>query len=724
VSSWQPLTWAEHELPEAVAALAARSGLLESARAGRQQQPKFSRAERSGAELLEAAADDLGLDAVPVELSYAELGPALARLAPALVRVELGQEPELPGSPPRPAGYLAIVRSDRRRLSLLTPALGERRIATSRLRDHLAAALRGQWGAIVETWLEQANVAPRRRRGGREQLLSLTLAGRSLDGIWLLQRDPGAAFARGLSEKGCARLALIWVAAASLQIGWATLAWWVLGRAVLQELVGSAWLQAWLLAGATCIPLQVLTVWSSGRLGIGLADLLKRRLLCGALRLPPDTIRSRGSGGLLAMVSESQAVERAGLDGAFSAFVALLQLVGAGAVLALGAGGALHVALLALECGAIAALGVRLTRALSAWTEQRFELSQRFVECVQGHRTRLVQGDPDTWHTAEDAQLQQYAGVLAARDRCAVLLSVWTGRGWFILGFIGLIPALLNAAELPGVALSLLGILQAQRAFELLGRSLEAILSAAVAWRSVRPLFEAGARGAPGPLFPVLAEATAPPAPLEGGARRPSTVLELRGLSYRHPGRERWAVKDCHFSLKTGDRLLLEGASGSGKSTLARLLTGIHRPCSGLLLADGLDPSTLGEAQWRKRIASAPQFYENHLLSAPLSFNLLMGRNWPPTAGDVAAALDTCRALGLDSLIRRMPSGIHQMIGETGWQLSHGERSRVFLARALLQRANVVILDETFGALDPDTLELCMKAVRERAPTLVVIAHP
>jgi ATP-binding cassette subfamily B protein len=90
----------------------------------------------------------------------------------------------------------------------------------------------------------------------------------------------------------------------------------------------------------------------------------------------------------------------------------------------------------------------------------------------------------------------------------------------------------------------------------------------------------------------------------------------------------------------------------------------------------------------------------------------------------VAAALDTCRALGLDSLIRRMPSGIHQMIGETGWQLSHGERSRVFLARALLQRANVVILDETFGALDPDTLELCMKAVRERAPTLVVIAHP
>lgn len=132
----------------------------------------------------------------------------------------------------------------------------------------------------------------------------------------------------------------------------------------------------------------------------------------------------------------------------------------------------------------------------------------------------------------------------------------------------------------------------------------------------------------------------------------------------------------------------------------------------------------MGDVEWRQRIASAPQFHENHLLSAPLSFNLLLGRNWPPTPSDLAAAHDTCRALGLDVLIRRRPSGIHQLIGETGWQLSHGERSRVFLARALLQRACMVVLDETFGALDPDTLRSCMQAVRERAPTLVVIAHP
>ena len=83
-----------------------------------------------------------------------------------------------------------------------------------------------------------------------------------------------------------------------------------------------------------------------------------------------------------------------------------------------------------------------------------------------------------------------------------------------------------------------------------------------------------------------------------------------------------------------------------------------------------------------------------------------------------------CEALGLGPLLRRMPSGIHQLVGETGWQLSHGERSRVFLARALLQRAAALVLDESFGALDPETLAACMVQVRQRAPTLLVIAHP
>ena len=64
------------------------------------------------------------------------------------------------------------------------------------------------------------------------------------------------------------------------------------------------------------------------------------------------------------------------------------------------------------------------------------------------------------------------------------------------------------------------------------------------------------------------------------------------------------------------------------------------------------------------------------------------------------------------------------MVGESGWQLSHGERSRLFLARALLQEPELLVLDESFAALDPETLRRCLQRVLDRARTLVVIAHP
>ena len=121
---------------------------------------------------------------------------------------------------------------------------------------------------------------------------------------------------------------------------------------------------------------------------------------------------------------------------------------------------------------------------------------------------------------------------------------------------------------------------------------------------------------------------------------------------------------------------------------------------------------------------SAPQFHDNHILGGSLAFNLLMGRGWPAGEDDLREARETCQALGLGELIERMPAGLMQHVGETGWQLSHGERSRIQLARALLQRAPLTVLDESFAALDPDTLALCVDAAIERSDALLVIAHP
>jgi ATP-binding cassette, subfamily B, bacterial len=145
-------------------------------------------------------------------------------------------------------------------------------------------------------------------------------------------------------------------------------------------------------------------------------------------------------------------------------------------------------------------------------------------------------------------------------------------------------------------------------------------------------------------------------------------------------------------------------------------------PESGLLLLRGLDRETLGAEGWRRRVVAAPQFHENHVLTE--TFNLLMGRRWPPQPADVEAAESVCRELGLDDLLARMPAGLLQLVGETGWQLSHGERSRLYMARALLQGTDLVILDESFAALDPETLHRCLRCVLKRAATVLVIAHP
>ena len=138
----------------------------------------------------------------------------------------------------------------------------------------------------------------------------------------------------------------------------------------------------------------------------------------------------------------------------------------------------------------------------------------------------------------------------------------------------------------------------------------------------------------------------------------------------------------------------------------------------------GLDPRSLGALAWRRRVVAAPQFHENHVMTGTLAFNLLFGRRWPPTPEDLAEAEEVCRELALGELLDRMPAGLQQMVGESGWRLSHGEQSRVFMARALLQGADLVVLDESLAALDPETLQRALACAFRRCPALLVIAHP
>jgi ATP-binding cassette, subfamily B, bacterial len=170
---------------------------------------------------------------------------------------------------------------------------------------------------------------------------------------------------------------------------------------------------------------------------------------------------------------------------------------------------------------------------------------------------------------------------------------------------------------------------------------------ALIAWREVRPLFQARPNGPHAAPPEEVAQA--------GGSEAASAslpMLEAHELEYGYRERAKPLLNRASLSLWTGDHVILEGPSGSGKSTLASLLAGLRQPAAGTILLRGLDQHTLGLEAWRRQIVVAPQFHENHVLSAPLAFNLLMARDWPPCAADLAHAEDICKELGLGALLQ------------------------------------------------------------------------
>lgn len=487
--------------------------------------------------------------------------------------------------------------------------------------------------------------------------------------------------------------------------------WALLGRAAFTGHWDAGWFFGWLALLALAIPLQLAAQWWQGWVAVAFGGLLRQRLLSGSLVIDTAVIRQLGVGQLLSRVLEAETLENLSLTGGTAALLATAELIVGAAVLAMAASPALLLAVLLLWLVVLGAVLAVLAGRRAAWLESRVQMTHLLVEYMAGNRTRIAQQPSGQWHRTEDELLSAYSTRSLRMDAVHSWLIAFGARGWLTLALAALAWLLLDGSASPAeIAIAAGGVLLIAQALQrLIGGALQCA-GAWQSWLAVRQLFRAAA-----------AEAPRSPAPL---AVSEGHDLEVRDLSFRHSPDGRTVLDACSFTIRAGDRLLLEGPSGSGKSTLGSLLSGLRQPTSGLVLAGHLDIATTGAQAWRRRVATAPQYHENHMLSASLLFNLLLSRAWPPSPADLADARAVCRELGLDPLIRRMPAGLWETVGDSGWQLSHGERSRVFLARAILQGADLVVLDESFAALDPETLDQCLTCVVKRAPSLLVIAHP
>lgn len=655
------------------------------------------------------AAERLGLEAEAVDATVPDFTEMLLTGGPAILACD----------DPRGLGFVLLLGSRMGHLRMIGPDLKVHRAQAELLRAAICWYIEAPLLPEIERLLDDAAVPSRRRPAVRAALLRERLSAERAGVCRVLRLPAGAGFWRQVSQ---ARLpsrvrAMLAVFAVGYCLEFA--GWGLIGDAALGGRLDMGWLAAWLLLMLSMIPLRLLGGWLDASFALEAGRILKSRLLAGALNLDIESVRRQGVGHLLGRVMESQALESLALNGGLGVLVALLELVFAAWILWLGAGAAYHLPLLAVWVLLTGWASWRYFGRLRDWTGARLAMTHDLIERMVGHRTRLAQERPDRRDAHEDQVMHAYLEVSKRFDQAALPISAGLPAGWMVAGLAGLLPAFVAGSTSAGtLAISLGGILVAQRALGGIAGGLSGLARAVIAWGQVAEMFNSAKKDdVPRPFLTSAQMGDA------GGAAGRAKLIEASGLAFAYqPGGER-VLQGVDLTLRHGERILLEGASGGGKSTLASLLAGLRGADAGLLLLNGLDRHTLG-ANWHRRATEAPQFHENHVLSGTLEFNLLMGREWPASESDLDEARALCEELGLGPLLERMPAGLMQRVGETGWQLSHGERSRIFLARALLQKAQLTIMDESFAALDPETLDKCLRCALRHANTLVVIAHP
>jgi ATP-binding cassette, subfamily B, bacterial len=646
---------------------------------------------------MESAGAALGLEVESLEMWGHEAEGILRSASPALV--------------PTSRGWVGILEVKRDSAVLAAPGLTAVRVPFAELVWALSESHVPPFESEVDELLGHCGIAPGRRERARQSLLRERLRSVPIGVIWRLRTPPGAGFARQLADDGVTRRCALLVGAHAAEYLLLLASWYLLGRETLQGRLDPGWLTAWALSLAALVPFHLWTTWLQGSISIRAGGLLRQRLLEGILRMAPDEIRQDGAGRFLSSAIDAGLVESLALSGGILSLLAILELGFSTAVLAAGAGGLRQAAALGLCLAATLFLAWRYFRRRSKWTVVRLNMTHGLVERMSGHRTRLAQENPVRRHDSEDREALEYLELGAAMDSSLAWLTGLMPRAWLWLGIAVLAPAFAGSPPTQAaLAISLGGILLGWQALHRLTAGLADLAGAVIAWRQVSPLFHA-------------AEAVGDEGCAVGSVGGGEVVLQARDLSFHYEGRGQRVLDGVDIEIRRGDWALLEGPSGGGKSTLVSVLAGL-RDASGLVLVNGMDRRTMGSREWRRRIAAAPQYHENHVLSGAFAFNLLMGRKWPCGPAELKEAEQICRELGLGSLLDRMPGGMMQIVGETGWQLSQGERSRLFIARALLQDPELLLLDESFAALDPENLRQSLECVLRRAKTLLVVAHP
>ncbi|HEV7832803.1 MAG TPA: type I secretion system permease/ATPase [Caballeronia sp.] len=200
-------------------------------------------------------------------------------------------------------------------------------------------------------------------------------------------------------------------------------------------------------------------------------------------------------------------------------------------------------------------------------------------------------------------------------------------------------------------------------------------------------------------------------------------ALELRGVGFHYPSPNGMKppefLKDINIKIEAGERVAILGRVGSGKSSLLRVMSNLYRPTSGKVFSDGIDLSQIDPADWRDSVGYVAQ--DSRLFYGSLRQNVMIGR---PDAS-IHELLRVAKVTGIDALAASNPQGWNMQIGENGDGLSGGQRQLVALARCLIARPKLLLMDEPTSAMDTQTEAAFIRdlAAATKGTTLVVVTH-
>jgi ATP-binding cassette subfamily C protein LapB len=205
--------------------------------------------------------------------------------------------------------------------------------------------------------------------------------------------------------------------------------------------------------------------------------------------------------------------------------------------------------------------------------------------------------------------------------------------------------------------------------------------------------------------------------------RQISGQIALNDVNFSYPkGKHDHApmvLKGVSLQINPGERIAILGKIGSGKSTILRMMAGLYQPTDGFVEVDGLDLRQIDPVDFRTHVGFVSQ--EPRLFYGSLKENVLLGR---PNA-DVGHFLEVARQTGLDKLAAAHPMGYDLPVGEMGCMLSGGQRQLVALARCLVTRSQILLMDEPTSSMDAQSEAGFINHLRSavHGQTLVVVTH-